>query len=369
MTTSSSLAVALAGREYDILIGAGLLNCAADELSRRFGGRAARIITDANVAPFHLEAVERMLRAAGLQAGDAVIVPPGEGSKSLACFEATCEEILASRIDRSTVIVALGGGVVGDLSGFVAASLLRGLDFIQIPTTLLAQVDSSVGGKTGLNARAGKNLIGAFHQPRLVLIDIDTLDTLPRRELLCGYAEIVKHGLVVDRAYFERLEAHATTMLGGDKDERIAVIRRSCEIKAEIVTRDEFERGDRALLNFGHTFGHALETLTGFGETLKHGEAVAIGSILALNLSVQLGYCPPADRDRVVAHYNAVGLPVGVDPGWSITPDAMLAAMSKDKKNLGARIAFILSRGIGQAFVSRDVPLSDLRSFLHSTLI
>ena len=368
MTERSSLAVALAGREYDIVIESGLLASGSDELARRFGGRPARIVTDEIVSGLHLAAATRMLRDAGLAVGEPTVVPPGEGSKSFETFAAVCEDILASGIDRSTVIVALGGGVVGDLTGFAAASMLRGLDFVQIPTTLLAQVDSSVGGKTSVNSRAGKNLVGAFHQPRLVLIDTDTLDTLPRREMLCGYAEIVKHALIVDRAFFDRLEQSAVRMLDGGKEERAAIIHRSCAIKAEIVTRDEFEHGDRALLNFGHTFGHALEALTGMDDTLKHGEAVAIGTIMALDLSVRLGLCPEADRVRVLQHYRAVGLPTAVDPAWKITTAGMLDSMRKDKKNAGDRIGLILSRGIGSSFVSHDVPMDILHATLNKAL-
>ena len=363
---SETVSVALGDRAYDIHISAGLLAEAGPMLSRQFPSRPIRIVCDAAIAATHLQTLAASLAAAGIAGGQPVIVPSGEASKSLDRYGAICEALLSSRIERSTVLVALGGGVIGDLTGFAAATLLRGLDFVQMPTTLLSQVDSSVGGKTGINARAGKNLIGAFHQPRLVLIDTETLNTLPRRELLCGYAEMLKHGIILDAAEFARLEQHAPAMLEGDEAARIRAITRSCRIKADIVLRDEHEHGDRALLNFGHTFGHALEMLTGYRDALKHGEGVALGMLMALDLSVRLGVCPPRDRDRIVAHYRATGLPTVLQRSWGLTAEAMIAAMAKDKKSGAGRIGYILSRGIGEAFKSAEVPEAEVRACLET---
>jgi 3-dehydroquinate synthase len=347
--------VAVGDRSYDIHIGAGLMGQSGEQIARCFPGRQVRIVCDAAIAGSHLQSLKKSLARAGIPFGDPVILPSGETSKSLERYGMVCEELLASRIERSTILIALGGGVTGDLTGFAAATLLRGLDFVQVPTTLLSQVDSSVGGKTGINARAGKNLIGAFHQPRLVLVDIDTLDTLSHRELLCGYAEMLKHGLILDAGYFEWLEHTSPAMLAGDKAARIQAIKRSCEIKAGVVARDEHEHGERALLNFGHTFGHALEALTGYGDALRHGEAVALGMLLALELSVRMGLCPPPDRDRIMAHYHATGLPTLLKREWNIDPAGMMDAMAHDKKARSGRIGYILLRAIGDAFQSRDV--------------
>jgi 3-dehydroquinate synthase len=368
MPDRETLAVSLGDRSYDIVIGSGLLAKAGMELKTRLGLRPVRIVADETPAKFYLPPLLASLKEAGFAVGDPVLIPSGEASKQFSRFGAVCETLLASKIDRSTVLIALGGGVTGDLAGFAAAVLLRGLDYVQIPTTLLSQVDSSVGGKTAIDTDAGKNLVGAFHQPRLVLADISTLDTLPRRELLGGYAEIVKHGLIVDAAYYAWLEANAVRALDGDTAARIDAIRRSCEIKADIVARDEREQGDRALLNFGHTFGHAMEALTGYGPILSHGEAVAIGSIMALNLSVRLGYCPAGDRDRVVAHYRNVGLPVAVPPSLKLTPEAIMAAMQTDKKNRSGDIRFVLTRGIGKAFAGAMVDRPLLEDFLAISL-
>jgi 3-dehydroquinate synthase len=268
------------------------------------------------------------------------------------------------------VVIALGGGVVGDLAGFAAAIALRGLDFIQIPTTLLAQVDSSVGGKTGINSRRGKNLIGAFHQPMLVLADVAALDTLPRREVLAGYAEVVKYGLIDDPAFFEWLEQNGSALVDGDEGLRSQAVRTSCAAKAAIVGRDERETGDRALLNLGHTFGHALEAAAGYGKTLLHGEAVAIGMVMAFDLSVRLGLCPEADALRVRKHLSSVGLPTDLHalrgPAWR-APE-LLGHMGKDKKVRDGRITFILVRGIGQAFVARDIQLGEVEALLETAL-
>ncbi|MFW5833998.1 MAG: 3-dehydroquinate synthase, partial [Pseudomonadota bacterium] len=303
----------------------------------------------------HLARLRRALEAARVDA-PVFDVPSGEGSKSLATYGRLLDEVLALRPDRSTVIVAVGGGVVGDLAGFVAATLLRGVRLVQIPTTLLAQVDSSVGGKTGINSPHGKNLIGAFHQPSLVLADLSTLASLPPRELRAGYAEVVKYGLLGDAPFFAWLEANGARALAGDPDVLAHVVETAVRAKARIVVADEEERSDRrALLNLGHTFAHAYERLTGFGDRLLHDEAVALGMVRAFELSVRLGLCPAADLVRVRRHLETVGLPVDARAVGDFPPEAMLEAMRGDKKAVGGRSTFILVRRIGEAFVSRDV--------------
>ncbi|MBU0725136.1 MAG: 3-dehydroquinate synthase [Alphaproteobacteria bacterium] len=365
-----TLSVDLAGRDYEILIGDNLL-ARAGALAKPFLGQPRVIIvTDATVAPLHLKTVEESFLDAGIAVA-AIIVPAGEGTKRFDRLEALLDEILAARIERRITLVALGGGVIGDLTGFAAAILLRGIDFIQIPTTLLAQVDSSVGGKTGINTRHGKNLVGAFHQPRLVLADTGVLDTLPRRELLAGYAEVVKYGLLGDAGFFDWLEANGAALLAGDTAKRRYAVKVSCAAKAAIVARDEKETGDRALLNLGHTFGHALEAETGFGAMLLHGEGVAIGMVMAFDLSVRLGLCPAADATRARAHLQAVGLPVSpLDVAgrqhWSV--DKLLGHMAKDKKVADGRITFILARGIGDAFITRDVDAQAVRDLLAASI-
>jgi 3-dehydroquinate synthase len=349
---------------YDIRIGTRLIDRAGNVLAAQFPGRSCRIVTDEVVAGHYLQALQQSLGTAGLQSGEAVVLPSGEATKSFRHYEAVCENLLASRIDRQTVLIALGGGVIGDLTGFVAATLLRGLDFVQLPTTLLAQVDSSVGGKTGINTKAGKNLAGAFHQPKLVLADLDTLATLPARELRAGYAEVVKHGVALDAEFFAVLEKNGPALLAGDKAAQLYAVQRSCELKAGVVARDPHEHGERALLNFGHTFGHALEALLGYDGRLLHGEGVAIGMILALDLSVQLGLCPQDDLARAKAHYAATGLPLAIDPAWGLTPDAIIAAMATDKKAKNGQLRFILSRGIGEAFVAEGVAMDQVAKMI-----
>ena len=361
--------VALGARSYDILIGAGLLAEAGEKIAAVAPGAACAIVTDANVARIHLPALEDSLKSAGVRYST-IVVEPGEGSKSLSVFGRVCEEAIAARIERRDVIVALGGGVVGDLSGFVAASLRRGARFVQIPTTLLAQVDSSVGGKTGINSPQGKNLIGAFHQPSLVLADVDTLATLPPREFRAGYAEVVKYGLIGDRRFFEWLEADGDAIFHG-KPEQICAVAVSCESKAAIVARDETEQGDRALLNLGHTFGHAFERLVDYDSArLVHGEGVAIGLALALRFSQRLGLCAGQDALRVERHLSSLGLPTRISdiPGASFTADAIMDAMYQDKKVERGALTFILLRGIGAAFVAKSVDPADARAFLQSEL-
>jgi 3-dehydroquinate synthase len=357
--------VALDARGYDIHIGTGLIAQAGAHLAPLAKGRPIVVVTDETVARLHLSDLEKSLGRSGIK-HKAVILPPGEGTKDFAHFARLCEEILALGIERQTLLVALGGGVVGDIAGFAAASLLRGLAYVQIPTTLLAQVDSAVGGKTAINAAHGKNLVGAFHQPVLVLADVETLATLPRRELLAGYAEIVKYGLIRNRAFFEWLERDGAKLLAGDAAALTRAVAESCTHKAAVVAADERESGERQLLNFGHTFGHALEAETGFGPDLLHGEAVAAGMALAFDFSVRLGHATQQSADRVCRHLANAGLPTGLGAlgRKRPDPDRLLEHMRHDKKVSGGRLTFILAREIGDAFVARDVPDAAVREFL-----
>jgi 3-dehydroquinate synthase len=365
MSAVERVVVALAGRSYDILVGSGLIADAGALMRPLMSQPRAIVVTDQNVAALHLPALARSLDEAGI-AHHAVILPPGGESKDFAHFAGLADDILGLGIERGTMLVALGGGVVGDLAGFAAATLLRGIDFIQVPTTLLAQVDSSVGGKTGIDTRHGKNLIGAFHQPRLVLADSDALATLPARELAAGYAEIVKYGLIRDAEFFAWLEAKGTALLAGDEAARRHAVVASCRAKAAVVAADERESGERELLNLGHTFGHALEVSTGFGSALLHGEAVAIGMALAFDFASRRGLCPPADAARLRRHLAATGLPAAIPRpnGIALSAESLLAAMGKDKKVRGGRIALVLPRRIGAAFVTRDVPQEAIGGFL-----
>ena len=362
--------VGLGARAYDVLIGPGLI-ADAGRLIAPFAprGRVA-VITDENVAAAHGDALRAGLASGDLGA-DMLALPAGEATKSMARLEQVLGWLLDLRLGRDDLVVALGGGVIGDLAGFAAAVLKRGVDFVQIPTSLLAQVDSSVGGKTGVNAAQGKNLIGAFHQPRLVLADIGALDTLSAREFLAGYGEVLKYGLLGDAAFFQWLEANGPAMARGDRAARAHAIRRSVRMKADIVARDEFETGERALLNLGHTFGHALETATGYGARLLHGEGVAVGMALAFDLSMRLGLCPQEAPGRVRAHLRAMGMKAtladidGPLPG----ADALLALMAQDKKARDGRIAFVLADDIGQARLMRDVDPAPVRALLAEALI
>jgi len=362
--------VGLGARAYDVLIGPGLI-ADAGRLIAPFAprGRVA-VITDENVAAAHGDALR-----AGLASGDLgaemLALPAGEATKSMARLEQVLGWLLDLRLGRDDLVVALGGGVIGDLAGFAAAVLKRGVDFVQIPTSLLAQVDSSVGGKTGVNAAQGKNLIGAFHQPRLVLADIGALDTLSAREFLAGYGEVLKYGLLGDAAFFQWLEANGPAMARGDRAARAHAIRRSVRMKADIVARDEFETGERALLNLGHTFGHALETATGYGARLLHGEGVAVGMALAFDLSMRLGLCPQEAPGRVRAHLRAMGMKATLADIDGPLPDAdaLLALMAQDKKARDGRIAFVLADDIGQARLMRDVDPAPVRALLVEALI
>ncbi|KAF2988949.1 3-dehydroquinate synthase [Methylocystis sp. MJC1] len=361
--------VALGGRSYDIFIGSNLLEEAGEHIKRVAPGAACAIVTDENVARLHLPALEESLKKAGIRY-TAIVVKPGEGSKSLATFGRVCDEVLEAKIERRDLIVAFGGGVVGDLAGYVAASVRRGSRFVQIPTTLLSQVDSSVGGKTGINSSFGKNLIGAFHQPALVLADVDVLRTLSLREFRAGYAEVVKYGLIGDKRFFEWLEADVEAVFHS-RAEQICAVAVSCETKAMIVARDETEQGDRALLNLGHTFGHAFELLTGFdSERLVHGEGVAIGMACAARFSARLGLCAKEDADRIARHLASVGLPTEIRqiPGWSADVHAIVSAMYQDKKVEAGALTFILLRAIGEAFIAKSVEPTEVLGFLNDEL-
>lgn len=369
-TAPTRIAVALGERSYDILIGAGLIAAAGARIAALAPGAACAIVTDANLARHHLPALHASLDGAGIR-HSATVVAPGEGSKSFATYAEVCGAVLDTRAERGDLVVALGGGVVGDLAGFVAATLKRGLRFVQIPTSLLAQVDSSVGGKTGINAPQGKNLVGAFHQPALVLADTACLDTLGPREFRAGYAELVKYGLIDDAPFFDWLDENRAAVFAADGAARLHAVAQSCRSKAAVVARDEHEHGDRALLNLGHTFAHALERLTHYdGARLVHGEAVAIGIALAFRFSAAQGLCPASDAARVAAHLGAAGLPTRIAdvPGWTDAADAVLDAMMQDKKVTRGRLALILARGIGRSFVAADVQVGAVKDFLDGEM-
>ena len=357
--------VELGARSYDVLVGAGLLHEAGHHMAPLLPGRSAIVVTERTVAELYLDATLDALREAGFACSD-LVVDAGERSKDMATLGTVLESLLGRGIERTTVLVALGGGVVGDLTGFAASILLRGVPFVQIPTTLLAQVDSGVGGKTGVNSRHGKNLIGSFYQPRLVLADVATLETLPARERRAGYAEIVKYGLIDDAAFFAWLERNGQALIDGDRDLLRTAVAHACRAKARIVAGDERESGSRALLNLGHTFAHALEAEAGYDGSLLHGEAVACGIVLAHRLSARLGHCEDEDAARVVAHFRAVGLPSEADalPALRWHPPALIERMKRDKKVQDGRMTFVLTRGIGRAFLSRDVPSDALGTLL-----
>ena len=363
--TRSTVRVDLAGRPYDIYIGPGLLAEAGTHVTVLRKGARVAIVTDANVAAAgHLKTVQDSLSAAGID-HTAIVVEPGEKTKGWPGLQQVVEGLISARIERRDLVLALGGGVVGDLAGFAASVLRRGVDVVQAPTTLLSQVDSSVGGKTGINSPQGKNLVGAFHQPVLVLADTAALDTLPVREVRAGYAEVVKYGLLGDRALFDTLERDFAGVINGGP-ERISAVAASCMAKAAIVARDEKETGDRALLNLGHTFGHALEAGAGYSSRLLHGEGVAIGMALAFAFSARLGLCPGQDVTRAVRHLEAAGLPTKISdvPGELPDTDGLMALIAQDKKVSRGALTFILVRGIGEAFVAKDVNPDEVRAFL-----
>jgi 3-dehydroquinate synthase len=361
--------VKLGARSYDIVIGRDAIASLGKRISALRPGAGVFIVTDENVARHVLPAAREALDGARIKHGS-IVVPPGESSKSFTVFEQVCEAIIAARMERGDLVIALGGGVVGDLAGFAAAVVRRGLDYVQVPTTLLAQVDSSVGGKTAIDSRHGKNLVGAFHQPILVVADTALLDTLPAREFRAGYAEVVKYGLLGDAGFFAWLEANWRDMFAGGaaRDHAIAV---SCRAKAAIVARDERETGDRQLLNLGHTFGHALEAAGGFSDRLLHGEAIAIGMALAFEFSAaRQGLLPKAAATRVVRHLAAVGLPTKIKhiPGAAPDVDRLMELIGQDKKINRGQLTFILARGIGAAFVETGVDPAEVRAFLSEKL-
>jgi 3-dehydroquinate synthase len=361
------VAVALGARSYEVRIGAGLLARAGAEIAPLLTRPRLAVITDETVAGLHLAALRAGL---GDIAMTHLALPAGEATKGWPQFTRTVEWLLQQRIERRDMVVAFGGGVIGDLAGFAAAVLRRGVRFVQIPTTLLAQVDSSVGGKTGINSPQGKNLIGAFHQPALVLADIELLASLPARDFLAGYGEVVKYGLLGDAGFFDWLEANGAALAAGDGAARQQAVRRAVAMKAAIVARDETETGERALLNLGHTFGHALEAATGYSQRLLHGEGVAIGCALAFQLSQKLGLCSQEAPSRVRAHLRAMGMKVDLAdiPGDLLDADGLIALMAQDKKVQDGRLHFVLARGIGAAFVSAEVPFAPLRAVLAEAL-
>ena len=364
-----TLSVDLGQRSYEIRIGRGLIAEAGKLMLPLLKQQRVVAVTDTNVAPHHLESLERSVRAAGI-AIDSIVLEAGEQTKSFAGLENLLTRLLQLGIERGTTLVALGGGVIGDLTGFAAAVALRGIDFIQIPTTLLAQVDSSVGGKTGIDTPQGKNLVGAFHQPRLVLADTATLDTLPRRQMLAGYAEVAKYGLINDPQFFTWLESNGVDVIErADVPLRHAVLE-SCRNKARVVAADEREQDARALLNLGHTFGHALEAECGYSDELLHGEAVAIGMVMAFDLSTQLGLCALEDAARVQRHLASVGLPTS--PNWidgrDWSAERLIRHMGRDKKVKDGRIAFVLAKGIGQAFFPAHAALDEISALLETAI-
>ncbi len=361
--------VPLGARAYSIVIGPGVLDEAGTEIAGIAPRGHCAVVTDARVAPLYLDRLTASLDRAGLRSMS-IVCPPGEGAKSYAEFARVADALIEARIERRDVVIALGGGVIGDLAGFCAATLRRGVRLVQIPTTLLAQVDSSVGGKTGINSRHGKNLVGAFHQPSLVLADTTCLDTLSERDFRAGFAEIVKYGLIGDRNFFEFLESNWRDAFAGGpaRTEAIAI---SCAAKARVVAVDETEQGERALLNFGHTFGHALENLTHYDPArLVHGEGVAIGIVSAFRFSRDLGLCSGQDATRVEAHLKAVGLPTRMRdiPGFNVGAGDILAAMRQDKKIAQGQLTFILTKGIGESFIARDVDETSVSAFLARDL-
>jgi len=362
---NATISVGLGARAYEVLIAPGLLDAAGAKVAPFLKRARAAVVSDETVWSLHGARLSASLSAAGISALP-VVVAPGEQTKSFEGLAELSDRLLALSLDRGDVIIAFGGGVVGDLAGFAASIYKRGIDFIQIPTTLLAQVDSSVGGKTAIDTPRGKNLIGAFHQPRLVLADQDVLATLPPREMRAGYAEVIKYGLMGDFAFFEWLEAQGAQVLAREPQALGRAVARSVEMKAEIVAEDETEHGRRALLNLGHTFAHALEAETGYGEALLHGEAVAAGMALAFRFSAAQGLCPTQDARRAEAAIAAAGLPVRLAdiPGHPFAADRLVAHMAQDKKAEGGRLTFVLARGLGQAFIAKDVDAQAVRGFL-----
>ena len=368
-TQIATVRVNLGSRSYDVRIGEGLLARAGQEIAPLLRRKKVAILTEDRVAPLHLASLQASLEAEGI-AHSAHALAAGEGTKSWAGLQEATEFLLDEKIERRDIVIALGGCVIGDLGGFASAILRRGVRFVQIPTSLLAQVDSSVGGKTGLNTRHGKNLVGAFHQPSLVLADTSVLTTLPARDFLAGYGEVVKYGLLGDAAFFDWLEVNAPAMAKGDATARHHAVKRSVEMKAGIVERDETEEGERALLNLGHTFCHALEAATGYSSRLLHGEGVAIGCALAFELSARLGLCPQETPSRVRAHLRTMGMKVDLSDieGDLPSAEALVSLMAQDKKVVDGKLRFILARGIGEAFVAEDIDPTIVTALLKDAL-
>lgn len=365
-TSERLVHVPLGERSYDILIGPGLMARAGGEISTRIKGRRAAIVTDENVGARYLDGLMDSLQTDGIEAVS-VTLPAGEKTKSFDYLTKVCDVLLEARIERNDTVIALGGGVIGDLTGFAAGIVRRGVRFVQIPTSLLSQVDSSVGGKTGINARQGKNLVGIFNQPDLVLADTDVLDTLSEREFRAGYAEVAKYGLIDKPDFFEWLENNWREVFAGGAA-RIEAIAVSCQAKADVVAADERENGRRALLNLGHTFGHALEAATQYDSSrLVHGEGVSMGMVLAHRFSARMNLVSPDLADRVEAHLKAVGLPTRMDqiPGELPPTDVLMEAIAQDKKVKSGQLTFILTRGLGQSFVADDVPASEVQRFIE----
>lgn len=359
--------VDLGSRSYEILIGENILDEAASHIRSTLNRPRTVIITDENVAKHQLMRLEANFNQGDIQF-ETIVLPAGETTKSMEMFNSLLDKLLCMRLERSDVIIALGGGVIGDLVGFVASVYLRGIDFIQIPTTLLAQVDSSVGGKTGINSKHGKNLIGAFHQPKLVLIDVTTLETLEKRHIIAGYAEVVKYGLINDTAFFNWLEINGKELIFGPSVKsralRMEAILKSCEAKAAVVAEDEKEAGARALLNLGHTFGHALEAENGYNDNLYHGEAVAMGMIMAFDLSEKMGLCDKEECDQIRVHFDKIGAHKASAFNFNI--DNLLHHMKGDKKMSDGKLTFVIAKGIGKSFLSNDVNMKDVRTVLEN---
>jgi 3-dehydroquinate synthase len=366
-TTPEKIRVELGERAYDVLVGGGLFERAGEFVAPLLRRKRIFVLTDRIVAGTHGGRLERGLAAAGI-AAPLTVLPPGEGTKNWTQLGQVLDDLLDQRPERGDLLLALGGGVIGDLVGVAASLMLRGVDFVQAPTTLLAQVDSSVGGKTGVNTKHGKNLVGAFHQPRLVLADLDALKTLPRRELLAGYAETVKYGLIEDPEFFTWCETNGAALVAGDLAARQYAVAHAIRCKARTVAADEREGGARGLLNLGHTFGHALEAAIGYSDALLHGEAVSIGMVLAFDLSARLGLCPPEDAARVRRHLVSVGLPVNPPSRLGNNGAQLVELMGQDKKVHDGRITFVLARGIGRAFLARDVDTGVVRDVLDRAL-
>ena len=370
MSEHNKLRISLKENSYDIIIEHGLLSELGTLISKKFGKPKTFIVTDSNIAVHWLKQTIESLSAQGMSP-KVLEVPVGESTKSFINLEKIIDQLLESKVDRDSVLIALGGGVIGDLAGFAGAVTLRGIKVIQVPTTLLSQVDSSVGGKTGVNVRQGKNLVGSFHQPSLVAIDTQVLQTLPSRQLFAGYAEVLKYGLIKDRSFFDWLELNGKKVLEGDKLAQQFAIFTSCRIKAEIVEADEKEKNLRAILNFGHTFGHALEAEAGYDGNLLHGEAVSIGMVLAIELSKSLGYLSGQDAGRAVEYIRNIGLPTNINSiegSTSWHPDGIIQHMQHDKKVSNGQLRFVLIKGIGEALLTADVERNDIYSVIEKSL-